>query len=443
MDEEAKKKVAQFRFGVIHDLIGDRKLSSGEKERHLREKCASEWEIPCSGRSYISRSTILGWLRTYERGGRRLEALYPKDRSDRGRTRVIDEETALGLVNLKKELKAVTVPVLLKVAKRRKVLPVDFRTSAATVYRLLKRHGVMQEEAVYPDRRRFEAESVNDIWQSDCMHGPKVEVEGRLRKAYLFAFIDDRSRLIVHAEFYLHERLESYVEALRKAISKRGLPRKLYVDNGPAFRSQVLANATASLGTALIHSKPYQPEGRGKIERWFKTARMQLLSVTPEGLSLEELNRRLHEWIEKDYHVTVHSSTKETPLDRYLKQIHLIREAPRSLHDYFRKRTTRKVYKDRTVSLLGKIYEAPLDLIGRTVTLLYHEHDPSRIEVFLSGKSYGILLPLNVNINCRVRRRQKITEIIPEDMEKGAVAERKKRYRGGSLFDRGGKNDRL
>jgi len=104
-----------------------------------------------------------------------------------------------------------------------------------------------------------------------------VTADGKIRKAYLFAFIDDMSRMIPHAAFYLNERVDTYVGALRIALAKRGLPRKLYVDNGPAFRSHLLGHATASLGLALIHSKPYQPQGRGKIERFFRTVRMQFL----------------------------------------------------------------------------------------------------------------------------------------------------------------------
>jgi transposase InsO family protein len=442
MDEDAKRKVAQFRFGVIHDLIGTKKLSVGEKERLLREKSVSEWDIPFSGRSYISRSTILNWTRMYERGGRRLEALYPDDRKDRGMSRAMDEETALTLVDLKKELKGVTLPVILRVARQRKILPLDFKAGHATIYRLFKRHGVMEENVIHADRRRFEAELPNDIWQSDCMHGPKVDVDGRLRKAYLFAFIDDMSRLIPHAEFYLRERLDSYIDALRKALGKRGLPRKLYVDNGPTFRSQLLSHATASLGVALIHSKPYQPEGRGKIERWHKTLRMQFLSVIPEGLTLEKLNRRLHEWIDNHYHVTVHSSTKEPPLNRYLNHIHLIREAPKDMKDYFRKAAKRKVYKDRTVSLLNKVYEAPVELIGKTVTLLYHEDDPQRVEVFYNNKPYGMLIPLDVNVNCKIRRRQHITEIEHVNTEKGEI-EQEDHYRGGRLFEKGDEDDEL
>ena len=442
MDEEEKQRIAQFRFGVIHDLMGDRKLTRGEKERLLKEKSHSQWDIPYSGRSYISRSTIMNWVRRYERSGRRLESLYPSEREDRGATRALDEETALALVNLKKELKGASLPVILKQARVRKILPPDFKVSLATIYRLFKREGFQDEECVAKDRRRFEAELPNDIWQSDCMHGIKVDVEGKMRKSYLFAFIDDMSRLIPHAEFYLHERLDSYIDALRKALLKRGLPRKLYVDNSPTFRSHHLGHITASLGIALVHSRPYQPEGRGKVERWFKTVRMQLLSLIPEGLSLDELNRKLHEWIDKDYHQRVHSSTKETPLARYLKHVHLIREAPKDIEDYFRKRVIRKVYKDRAVSLFGRIYEAPVELIGKSVTLLYHEHDPARVEVFFNNTSYGMLIPLDLNVNVRVRRHQHITEIVSEEKD-ASPGETEILYKGGKLFERGDEDEKL
>jgi transposase InsO family protein len=113
------------------------------------------------------------------------------------------------------------------------------------------------------DRRKFEAELPNDLWQSDVMHGPMVDVDGRMRKSYLIAFIDDHSRLVPYGGFYLSEGLPSYLDALKWALLKRGLCRKLYVDNGPAFRSKHLEYICACLGIALIHSKPYTPQGRG------------------------------------------------------------------------------------------------------------------------------------------------------------------------------------
>jgi putative transposase len=419
MDEDVKKAIAIFRFGVIADLVG-RKLNRGEKERILREKVSCPWDIPHSGRTYIGRSTILAWLRVYERSGRKLESLLPDERSDKGTTRALDAEAVLALVALKKDRPRISLSLLMAEAKKRRIIPE--RVSYATVRRLFKGYGFPEETPV--DRRRFEAELPNDLWQSDCLHGPKVLHEGKLHKAYLFAFIDDRSRLIPHAAFYLHERLPSYLDALKEALAKRGLPRKLYVDNGSAFSAQLLHHACASLGIALIHSKPYQPEGRGKIERWFKTVRMQFLPIVPEGITLEGLNEALRHWVDT-YHATIHGSTKEKPLDRYLAQLHCIRQAPKDLDDYFRIRTTRKVDKDRTVSLAGRIYEAPVALIGKVVTLLYHEQDPARVEVFFNGASSGMLVPLDLHVNCRVRRdHAKGLEVVP-----GAT-----KYEGGKLF---------
>ena len=411
MDEDTRRRIAGFRFGLIADLLS-RRLSRGEKRMILKDKAEAVWEIPFSGRSRISESTILHWLRIYKRSGGRLESLYPDERSDKNTTRVLDEETALALIRLKQEYKGASLPVVIQEAIRRRVVPESFRVSRATLYRFFKRQGLMEEETSPVDRRRFEAEQPNDVWQSDALHGPRVTVEGRLRKSYLFAFLDDMSRLIPHAEFYLQENLDAYTDALRKALAKRGLPRKLYVDNGPAFRSHHLEDITAALGIALVHSKPYQPEGRGKIERWFRTARQQFLSLIDDGLAPAELNGRLADWVERDYHLRVHSSTKETPLARYLRHVELVREAPKEMEDLFRHRAFRQVYRDRTISLGGRIYEAPVELIGKRVTLLYHDHDPARVEITLAGASYGFLVPLDLRVNCRVRREHRLTEIV-------------------------------
>ena len=167
----------------------------------------------------------------------------------------------------------------------------------STVYRFLHQQNLAQLPIKKPvDRRKFEAELPNDLWQSDVMHGPKVNVNGKMRKSYLIAILDDHSRLIAHGQFYPSEALPSYLDAFENALAKRGLPRKLYVDNGAAFRSRHLEYISASLGIALIHSKPYTPQGRGKIERYFKTVRAQFLPCF-KGQTLNELNEAFDCWL--------------------------------------------------------------------------------------------------------------------------------------------------
>jgi putative transposase len=425
MDDELKKRLAVFRFGVIADFVGGRVLERGEIERLLREKCARRWQIPGSIRTRVSESALKAWVARYKASGNRLEALYPRERSDRGKSRVIEQDTAMGLIALRKELREVSLPVLMREARQRKIILPDMRVTYSTLYRFLQAEGLVDKPSSIPeDRRKFEAEYPNDLWQSDVMHGPYVTVEGKQKKTYLIAFLDDHSRLMPHAEFYFHERLGCFMDALRKALLIRGIPRKLYVDNGSAFRSHHLEHICASLGIVLLHAKPYQPQGKGKVERFFRTAREQFLSVL-NLTTLDKLNDALKTWL-SGYHATIHRGTGQTPLKRFAQNIECVRPAPKDLEDHFRNVAKRTVAKDRTIALNGRLYEAPVPLIGKQVTLLYHEHDPARVEIVLAGKTYGFVSMVDVNVNCRIRRGKDALEIeTPNNLQ---------RYRGGRLF---------
>jgi putative transposase len=336
MDEKQREEVALFRFGVISDLVCTRH-APGEIAAHIQEKSRQCWQIPNSGRTRISQSTIRRWVRLYENSDRQLRSLYPATRRDHGRSR-----------------RVVTNKV---------------------------------------DRRRYEAEYPNDIWQSDVMHGPKIIVNGRKRKAYLIAFLDDHSRLLPYAEFYLSEQLISWLDAFRQALLFRGVPRKLYVDNGAAFRSRHLERICGSLGIALIHTPPYTPQGRGKIERFFRTVRSQFLSCFIGG-TLEDLNG-------------------QSPLTRFGRHVEMIRKPPADLEDHFRKEVRRRVTKDRTVSIDSRLYEAPTRFIGEQLSLLYHEHRPEKVEIIFQGKSYGMLVPLDMQVNTKVKRDRPVQGELP------------------------------
>jgi len=431
MEKTLREQIALFRFGLISTLMVQKDMGRGEQEQRIREITSRSWDIPGSPRSSIGRSTVLRWIELYRRGGCDVRALEPRPRCDRGRSRALSAETEAALIELRRQMPEVSLPVFLKVARSRSLLDPSRMPSKDSLYRMFHRNGLDKEQQRPIDRRRFEAELVNDLWQSDCMHGPRVTEEGKLRKSYLFALIDDHSRLIPHAQFYLAENLPSYLDCLMQALEKRGLPRKLYVDNGSAFRSHHLKYACARLGVALLHSPPYTPEGRGKIERFFRTLRMQLLPLIEEQPTLESLNRHLRGWIDEEYHKRVHSSTGQSPLERYLAQVGLLRGAPKDLREYFRHSSRRKVDKDRTVTLNGRLYEAPLGLIGRTVTLLYHPEESERVEVFFEEQSAGFLLPLNTGVNSRVRRTSREqSELLPLEEPSGG-----RPYHGGSLFE--------
>lgn len=185
----------------------------------------------------------------------------------------------LAVKELKKEQPELKVPAIITCLRHKKLIGADEYVSATTLYRYLKaeRLNSINEDAV--DKRLFEARHPNEIWQSDVMHGPYVKVDGKSRKAYLIAIIDDHSRIIIYAEFYLAETRENFLDCLRQGSMKRGLPQTLYIDNGSCFKSIHLEQVTAQLGVGIKHSRPYTPQGRGKIERWFKLVRDNFLSV--------------------------------------------------------------------------------------------------------------------------------------------------------------------
>lgn len=426
MTEEQKKQVASFRFGVIHDLVNRMDMDRGEQEKLIREKCSRKWNIPFSTKTHVGRTTILRWMQRYKSSGARIDSLYPPERSDQGKSRAMDEETVLSLVNLRREFPHLRLVGLIEKMHERNLTGAGVKLYPSTVYRILCRHGVMKREGQGPeDRRKFEAEFANDIWQSDVMHGPMVKVDDKTRKAYLIAFLDDHSRLIPHAEFYLSENLESYMNALEKGLLKRGLPRKLYTDNGSAMRSHHLEHVCASLGIALILARPYKPQGKGKIERFFRNIRDGFLSGF-EGKSLKDLNGELKLWLES-YHEREHSSTGQSPFKRFTEKMECLRPAPEDLLDHFRKLARRRMAKDRTITLHGKLYEAPVCLIGKQVELLYHDRDEDRVEIKLAKSSYGFVRPVDLHVNCTVKRDKNRSPQV-------SAASESERYKGGSLW---------
>ncbi len=429
MHDVKVQRIATFRFGVIHDLVGHVELEPGDQERLIRQKCVRKWVIPFSEKTSISRATILRWMKLYKDSGGKLESLCVQGRSDQGKSRAMDEETSLALISLRKEFPKATAPFLIDEMGRRKLVSPGLTLNPSTVYRFLHRHDLMELSRPVPeDRRKFEAELPNDLWQLDCMHGPRVEHEGKRRKTYLIAFMDDHSRLVPHGKFFFSETVKSFLIALEGALLTRGLPRKIYTDNGAAFRSHHVEHVMASLGVALIHARPYKPQGKGKIERFFRTVRADFLSGF-KGTTLFDINQAFDLWLSEIYHQRRHSSTGQSPFKRFTAKMECLRPVPDNLKDHFRKAARRKVAKDRTISLNGKIFEAPVALIGKQVTVLFHEEEPERAEVLYKGDSHGFLVPVNLAVNCRAKR-DKNNNVQVESSQTGQD------YRGGSLWGR-------
>lgn len=377
---------ALFRYALVREAA-DERLDPRRRGALVRETAAKLHAHPTDGLREVGRGTLDRWIRAYRAGG--FEALKPALREVGPRT---DPAILALAADLRREAPDRTGAQIAEILRR---IHGDAVPTVRTVQRHLARAGLRRGEGgeARAGFGRFEAERPNELWVADALHGPKVALQrgGEVkRKAICFAILDDHSRLCVGAYFEPAETELRLERTLRAALESRGVPERLYVDNGSPFASAQLARACAVLGIRLIHSRPGRPQGRGKIERFFRTLREQFLAEAErrEELSLPELNRLLRAWLERSYHRRAHTETGEAPVKRFAAA------RPRyvgdtELHDAFLWSLRRVVSKTATVSLHGNRYEVDAALIGRTVELLFDPYALGKVEVRWGGRSFG------------------------------------------------------
>jgi transposase InsO family protein len=419
-DEKTRiEEVALFRFGLIGDLVhlppGDR----GLYER-LEKKAEGEYRIPGTTRTRVAVETMRDWLKAHRKKG--FDGLKPRPRRDAGQSRALPQEVVDLLTSIKDDNPELSVQLIIKQALATQKVPTELQLAPTTVHRILTRAGLMRKEdgGAEGDRRRFSFQKAGELWMSDVMHGPTVLVGGKVRrKSYLIAFIDDASRVVPYAAFALSENTGAFLPVLKQAVMRRGVPKRLFVDNGAAYRSHHLSLVCAKLGVTLIHARAYQPESKGKQERWFRTVRQQLLPTLAEAdtASLDALNRRLWAYVEGEYHQSPHRGLDgETPLDRWAKSADEVRYLPpqEDFDALFLSEAKRKVQKDRTVSLNGLVYEVDASLVGATVTLRFDPNQAGRgIEVWAQGHKVHIAKVVDVYANCFVKRDRPSRTLTP------------------------------
>ena len=416
---ERAEQIALFRYGLISDLVHP---AAGDETRRLyerlRDKAGKSYCIPGSRRTRVAVETLRDWLGAYKAGG--FDALRPKPRADIGHARAIPQALTDLLVMLKDEHRDWTVAMVIDAAKSMDEAARPMSLPVSTVHRLLSRAGVMgkrPEDPTSKDRRRFAYEHAGELWMSDVMHGPAVVVGGRRKqKTYLVGLLDDATRVVPYAAFALSENTGAFLPVLKQGVMRRGVPLRLYVDNGSAYRSHHLSLVCARLGITLIHARPYQPQGKGKQERFFRTVRMQLLPTLGEADlgSLDALNRRLWAWVEGEYHQAPHKGLEGlTPMDAWAMRSGDVRSVgpELDLREMFLLEAKRRVRADRTVSLDGVVYEVDASLVGEKVTLHF---DPAKrgapVDVWHGGKKIEQARVVDTHANCFVKRHHDAPE---------------------------------
>lgn len=408
---ERARAIGLFRYMLIREAA-DPSLSSRQRGAMVREIAAREHSGPAGEPVRVTRWTLDKWIREWRHGG--FDALVPAPRQSQPRTP--PEVLALATA-LKKENPARTAAQVQRILRAQS----GWAPDVTTIQRMFRREGLTAlapADAGQPAFGRFEASRPNEIWTGDALHA--IQVAGR--KTYLFAFIDDHSRAVMAARFGFAEDTVRLAAALRPALASRGVPENVYVDNGSAFVDAWLLRACARLGIRLTHSTPGRPQGRGKIERFFRTVRGQFLAELTEERAaripdLAELNRLFAAWTETVYHPREHTETGQAPLSRWEAAGPFPVPAAGDLADAFRWSEWRTVTKTATVSMHGNRYQVDPVLTGQRVELVFDPFDITVLQVRAGGKDAGTATPHQITRHSHPKAR-------PEDPGSGDDAPR-------------------
>lgn len=363
----------------------------GQRRKVLRQLANRTW-TDLDGMPFTAAvDTIRSWVRQYRKKG--LDGLKDKPRTSGGITALTPEQVDL-VCQLKKEVPERSLDRLITIAEGMGLFTPG-RLSRSTLHRVLKKHGLSKRTCHVPDRQdldRFEADLSNDLWHSDMLVGPWLPDPQRphkMRRAYLYAFLDDHSRRLLHGRFSFKGDLPALELVFRRALQKYGCPRRCYYDNGQVYRSGHMQQIVATLGIHRIHTRPYRPMGNGKIEAFNRLVRSAFIAElkTSSIRTLEELNEAFIAWSDLEYNQRIHGETGQTPKDRYqqgLKQLSFLEEE--TLRQAFLWTERRTPDKTGIFSLWGKRYQVGPELNRRRVEVRYDPEALDDVEVFYDGQ---------------------------------------------------------
>jgi transposase InsO family protein len=423
---------AWFRFSVIGSLLSS-PPARGALKTAIRSLAAKTWSHPTSGRDVqFAAATIERWYYAARHGhDDPVGALRRAVRKDRGKI-ALATPLAQRLTlqhqdhpDWSYQLHYDNLAALAKVEPALGRLP-----SYATIKRYMQAHGLVKQPR-FPSRQRpgqaraeqrrqtrevrsYEATHVGALWHLDFHHGSLkvLTQDGRWLIPIALGILDDHSRLCCHVQWYLSETAEDLVHGLSQAIQKRGLPRALLTDNGPAMVAEELTEGLLRLGIVHERTLPYSPYQNGKQEAFWGTLEGRLMKMLDgfAELTLELLNQATQAWMEIEYNRAVHRETRCAPVERFARAADVFRTSPSSeaLRDAFRLETTRtQRQSDGTISLEGVRFEIPARYRHfRELTVRYARWDLGRVDLVdhRSGIILAPIYPLDRTANADGRR---------------------------------------
>jgi transposase InsO family protein len=346
-------------------------------------------------RTEVSERTLRRWIASYKKEG--FNGLVRRERNDKGVSKSISSEVLSLAEEMRRELPRRSAGLICELLGRE-----GHKVARSTLERQLREKGLSGKQLAKEVKaggatRRFVRIGRNTLWQSDVKYGPYLPVPNNPNKkfrTYLLVIIDDATRFIVQAEFYVDQKLPILEDGLRKAILRNGAPKSIYVDNGKIFTSTWLQLACAKLNIRHLKARPYNAEAKGKVERFNRTVENFLAELSlQKAQTLEELNRLFSTWLSEGYNNKPHSALDgKTPAEVFTSDSTPLRfHNIEVLRDAFLHEAERRVDKTGCFNLKGKQYDAGAEWIRKKVTVRFDPFNMEEIQLCHEGEQKKVV----------------------------------------------------
>lgn len=395
MDTRRSEEIAAARLQLITPLL-DQTLDQGKKQLLKEQICM---QAGCSER------TLRRYLKEYEKYG--FKGLKPKNMERMGHS-VIPDEVMAEAVALRREVPKRSVTDIIRILEWEKVVEPGMLKRSTLQDQLTLRGYSSRQMRTYANSvtsaRRFQKPWRNYLWQSDIKFG--FHVDGK--PTYMVCFLDDCHRFVLHSEFYDTLDQKIIQDCFRKALMKFGAPDSVLFDNGKQYRTHWMQRACGKLGIRLLYCRPYNPQGKGKNEKFNQYVDSFLREAAiANPKNLEELNRLYQVWLEECYQNKEHSALKgRTPQESYhsdCRELNLLDLG--QLADAFLSCEKRKVDKCGCINFMGQKYEVEkgLHMIHKNVDVVFDPADISKVTVECEGVGTCDAVPLIIGSHAGVK----------------------------------------
>jgi len=406
MKQERKQEIALMRYGAIAPLIAglDDSFSS---QNAFFEAVSSKGILDPDGQlHHFAPATIERWFLTYNKFG--FDGLLPKGRTDAGKSRKLDPDLQEQIRYLKTNYPRMSAAAIYRQLSDNGSI-CHGQLSESTVCRFLNQLKLELGSTSNRDMRRYERPHINEVWCGDSSFGPRItDSQGRKRRVYIIALIDDASRLITGIDVFYNDNFQNLMTVLKSAVAKYGRPKVLNFDNGKSYKNRQMQLLAARIGTTLSYCQPYTPTSKAKIERWFRTMKDQWMAALDmrDFSSLSELRTSLLSFVHL-YNLSAHSSLQGvSPQDRFFQEPeHIKRLSDEQLERDFLLEIERRVSIDCVISIDQIEYEVDYRFARQRIRL---RHSPDMQQIFVVETS-GALTPirlLNKQENAQIKREK-------------------------------------